>query len=226
MDGLDLHPYPIPQSTPFAQGNSTAGGPAFGVATLPLVYQAFYDAFKGTAQPTVGPGRLPVSLNEVGIQTNPTVAGYTGAETSGWGIEGSTGNESYQAQWYKQMIDAVQCDTSITNVNIFKLVDQSDLGAWQSGLYQLGWVKKQSADVVKNEIASVTTCPTGAAKSWSPVAASPAKKPVTKPVVKKPVTKVVKKKTVTKPAKKAVKTPAKKVVKKAAKTPVKKLKTK
>ena len=182
MDGLDLHPYPIPQSTPFAQGNSNAGGPAYGVATLPLVYQAFYDAFNGTAQPTVGPGRLPVSLNEVGIQTIPSVAGYTGAETAGWGIEGATGTEDYQAQWYKQMIDATQCDASITNVNIFKLLDQSDLGAWQSGLFQLGWVAKQSAQVVKSEIASVSSCPTGAAKLWAPsvapgTKAKPAKKP-------------------------------------------------
>jgi hypothetical protein len=172
MDGLDLHPYPIPQSVPFAQGNSNAGGPAYGVATLPLVYQAFYDAFKGTAQPTVGPGRLPVSLNEVGIQTIPSVGGYTGAETAGWGVGGPTGSEDHQAQWYKQMIDATQCDASITNVNIFKLLDQSDLGAWQSGLYQLGWVAKSSAQVVKNEIASVASCPTGAAKLWSPAAPS------------------------------------------------------
>jgi hypothetical protein len=172
MDGLDLHPYPIPQSTPFAQGNSNAGGPAYGVATLPLAYQAFYDAFKGTAQPTVGAGRLPVSLNEVGIQTIPSVGGYTGAETAGWGIDGATGSEAYQAQWYKQLIDAAQCDPSITNVNIFKLLDQSDLGAWQSGFYQLGWVAKQSAQVVKSEIASVTSCPTGPAKLWSPAAPS------------------------------------------------------
>jgi hypothetical protein len=189
MDGLDLHPYPIPQSTPFAQGNSNAGGPAYGVATLPLAYQAFYDAFKGTAQPTVGPGRLPVSLNEVGIQTVPSGAGYTGAETAGWGIEGATGTEDYQAQWYKQMIDATQCDASITNVNIFKLLDQSDLGAWQSGLFQLGWVAKQSAQVVRSEIASVSSCPSGAAKLWSPSAspaAGPKAKPAKKPAKKKP----------------------------------------
>jgi hypothetical protein len=221
MDGLDLHPYPIPQSTPFAQGNSNVGGPAYGVATLPLVYQAFYDAFNGTAQPTVGPGRLPVSLNEVGIQTLPSVGGYTGAETAGWGIDGTTGTEDYQAQWYKQLIDASECDASITNVNIFKLVDQPDLAAWQSGLYQLGWVAKKSADVVKNEIASATTCPAGAAKLWAPSAATPGStgkqggKPVTtpaKPVKKtaKPVTKPAK--PVTKPAKPVTK-PAKPVTK-------------
>ena len=171
MDGLDLHPYPIPQSMPFAQGNSNAYGPAFGVATLPLVYQAFYDAFGGTAQPTVGPGRLPVSLNEVGVQTVPTVGGYTGTETPGWNISGATGSQDYQAHWYKQMIDAAQCDADITNVNIFKLLDQADLGAWQSGLYQLGWVAKSSAAVVQNEIATVTSCPTGSAAYWAPAEA-------------------------------------------------------
>jgi hypothetical protein len=168
MDGLDLHPYPIPQSVPFSQGNSNAYGPAYGVATLPLVYQAFYNAFNGTAQPTVGPGRLPVSLNEVGIQTVPTAAGYTGTETANWGIDSNTGSEDYQAQWYKSLIDAAQCDADITNVNIFKLIDQSDLGAWQSGLYQLGWLAKKSASVVQTEIANVHTCPTGAAAYWQP----------------------------------------------------------
>jgi hypothetical protein len=238
MDGLDLHPYPIPQSTPFAQGNSNAGGPAYGVATLPLVYQAFYDAFKGTAQPTVGTGRLPVSLNEVGIQTIPSVGGYTGAETGGWGIEGATGNEDYQAQWYKQMVDATQCDLSITNVNIFKLLDQSDLGAWQSGFYQLGWVPKKAVDVVKNEIATVTTCPTGAARLWSPSTAAPTGKPAKtsaktpaktsakKPAksaksAKKPVKKPAKT-SVTKPAKAPKTAPAKKPAKAAPAKPVKK----
>jgi hypothetical protein len=217
MDGLDLHPYPIPQSVPFAQGNSNAGGPAYGVATLPLAYQAFYDAFKGTAQPTVGPGGLPVSLNEVGIQTVPTVGGYAGSETQGWGIDGATGSEDYQAQWYKQLIDATQCDAAITNVNIFKLVDQSDLGAWQSGLYQLGWVAKRSADVVKSELASVQSCPTGAAKAFVPSSsttgksAKPGKKPAAKPG-KKPAKKTVKKPTKKggKPLKKAGKPKAKK----------------
>lgn len=192
MDGLDLHPYPIPQSVPFAQGNSKVYGPSYGVATLGLAYQAFYDAFKGTAQPTVGPGGLPVSLNEIGIQTMPSAVGYTGSETAGWGVDAATGTEDYQAQWYKQLIDTAQCDASITNVNIFKLLDQVDLGSWQSGLYQLGWIPKKAADVVKAELESVTTCPTGAPKLWTPASAVPVKvaaKPLKKPVVKKPTVK-------------------------------------
>jgi hypothetical protein len=186
MDGLDLHPYPIPQSTPFSRGNSSVGGPGYGVATLPLVYQAFYDAFWKTAQPTVGPGGLPVSLNEVGIQTVPSVAGYTGYETAGWGVDEVTGSEGYQASWYEHLIRVTQCDASIANVNVFKLLDQADLGGWQSGLYQLGWVAKTSAGVVKDALAGVVECPAGAPSRWMPPAhiartVSTATKPKLKP---------------------------------------------
>lgn len=170
MDGLDLHPYPIPQSVPFAQGNSLAGGPSYGVATLGSVYQAFFDAFDGAGQPTVGPGGLPVSLNEVGIQTMPQGAGYTGLETAGWGVDGTTGTWAYQAAWYRKLIDTAQCDASITNVNIFKLIDQNDLSGWQSGLFELGWVPKMSAGVVAHEIAAVHACPTGPPTLWEPSA--------------------------------------------------------
>ena len=56
------------------------------VANLPRIYQAFYNGFNGSPQPTIGQqagGGLPVSLNEVGIQTAETgVAGYTGTEVS------------------------------------------------------------------------------------------------------------------------------------------------
>ena len=45
MDGLDLHPYPIPQSLPFETGYP--GRTSFSVANLPRAYQAFYDAFNG-----------------------------------------------------------------------------------------------------------------------------------------------------------------------------------
>ena len=69
MDGLDLHPYPIPQSLPFQTGYQNPR--SFSVANLPRVYAAFYRAFAGTGQATVGLiGRLPVQLNEVGIQTS------------------------------------------------------------------------------------------------------------------------------------------------------------
>lgn len=171
MDGLDLHPYPIPQGLPFATGY--ADPDSFSVANLSRAYIAFYNAFNGTAQPTVGPGRLPVQLNEVGIQTATNGhTGYTGTETSATGAGGvlpPNDSEAFQARWYSSLVDAAECDADITNVNIFKLIDETALEGWQSGLYYADGAAKASAAAVRNEIAKdAGACPTGTAAYWSP----------------------------------------------------------
>ena len=171
MDGLDLHPYPIPQSLPFATGYP--GSTSFSVVNLPRAYQAFYSAFAGTGQRTVGPGRLPVSLNEVGIQTTPPVgeaAAYSGTENAA-GVE-QTGSEAYQADWYTKLVDYALCDADVTKVNIFKLVDETSLLGWQSGLFYAGFVPKLSAAAFPAELARTDgMCPTGEATWFSPSAA-------------------------------------------------------
>lgn len=177
MDGFDFHPYPIPQSLPFATGYASPTSAS--VTNMGRIYQAFYDAFKGTAQPTIGQqagGGLPVSLNEVGIQTNNTGrAGYTGSEnaaTASGGVLGDTGTEAYQAQWYVQMLNYVACDPNIKVVNLFHLVDEVDLGGWQSGLFYVGYQPKQSAAAVQQWIAQTGGSCTGTMTRWTPSATS------------------------------------------------------
>jgi hypothetical protein len=171
MDGLDVHPYPVPQSLPFATGYANPHN--YSVANLPRVYQAFYDAFKDTWQPTIGAsGRLPVQLNEVGIQTSGVGRpGYTGRETGATadgGIRPPYDSEAYQARWYAQLVDYAECDADIRAVNIFKLVDESSLEGWQSGLFYTGYVPKMSAAAVKREIARVAgRCPSGRPALWA-----------------------------------------------------------
>src|SRR5262249_8530278 len=84
MDGLDFHPYPVPQSLPFATGYADVRSAS--VSNLPRIYQAFYSAFDGTPQRTIGRqkgGGLPVSLNETGVQTDTLGrSGYSGSELS------------------------------------------------------------------------------------------------------------------------------------------------
>lgn len=168
MDGVDLHPYPIPQSLSFDSGYSNTT--AFSVTNLPRVYQAFYSAFSGTPQRTIGPGRAPVSLNEVGIQTIPPAAlagKYTGIE-NGAGVA-SSGTEIYQAAWYRKLVDFSLCDADVTKVNIFKLVDETALEGWQSGLFYEGYLPKLSAVVFKSELARTAgTCPSGPAAYFVP----------------------------------------------------------
>jgi hypothetical protein len=172
MDGLDLHPYPIPQSLPFATGYQNPR--SFSVANLPRVYAAFYRAFSGTGQATVGLiGRLPVQLNEVGIQTSSAGRpGYTGVETSSsanGGLRPPYDTERYQAQWYTKLVDFSECDADVHSVNLFKLVDETSRAGWQSGLFYAGFVPKLSAGAVEDEIArDGGQCPTGRPSYWAP----------------------------------------------------------
>ncbi len=173
MDGLDLHPYPIPQNLPFESGYSSPR--AFSVTNLPRAYQAFYTAFHGTPQATVGPGRLPVSLNEVGIQTVPpasVAASYTGLENAA-GVA-ATGTEAYQSAWYRKLVDFALCDADVKKVDIFKLVDESGLEGWQSGLFYVGYVPKLSSATVAAELARMAgKCATGDAAYFVPGSSQP-----------------------------------------------------
>ena len=179
LDGLDFHPYPIPQSLPFATGyaNQTSAT----VSNLPRIYQAFYDGFSGSPQQTIGQqpgGGLPVSLNEVGIQTDSTGrAGYAGTETSGdanGGVLGATATEAYQSSWYLQMLQLVACDPNVRQVAIYHLIDEPALPGWQSGLYYVDRTAKQSATTVHDWIASTGGACQGATHPWTPPGIAPA----------------------------------------------------
>jgi hypothetical protein len=203
LDGLDVHPYPVPQSLPFASGYPQ--GKDVGVANLPRLYQAFYNAFEGTPQPTIGEqagGGLPVSVNEVGIQTSsaglPGYSGVKAAANATGGVFGRYATQAYQASWYRQMLDLLACDPNVRIVNIFKLVDEQNLGGWQSGLYQFSPsgnpLPKQSAGAVHDWIASTGGNCVGTMRPWQPPAPrtpapAPAPKPVTPPARAKPTPK-------------------------------------
>jgi hypothetical protein len=175
MDGFDFHPYPVPQSQAFAKGYADAQSAS--VSNLPRIYQAFYDAFAGTPQRTIGQqpgGGLPVSLNETGIQTAADgKIGYSGIEVSATpagGVLGKFGSEDYQATWYLQMLDLVACDSNIAVVNIFHLIDEENLAGWQSGLYFADKTAKRSAQAVRDWIARTGGNCQGALRSWKPQA--------------------------------------------------------
>ena len=176
MDGFDFHPYPVPQSLRFETGYPNPKHAA--VSNLPRIYQAFYTAFNGSPQKTIGQqrgGGLPVSLNEVGIQTEPNGSAYSGTETSATsagGVRGEFATAKFQATWYSKMLKLVSCDPNIRLVNIFHLVDESDLAGWQSGLYYADQTLKQSAATVAGWISSTGGRCKGAVTSWKPGAAA------------------------------------------------------
>jgi Cellulase (glycosyl hydrolase family 5) len=185
MDGLDFHPYPIPQSLPFAKGYSDPRDAT--VSNLPRIYQAFYNGFTGTPQRTIGQqkgGGLPVSLNEMGIQTSePNMLGYQGVETSAnaaGGIVGQFASQAYQASYYKQMLQLLACDPNVHVINIFRLVDEPNLSGWQSGLYFYGDptpTAKESAGVVGSWLAQTGGACQGRMTAWHPASLKPPPQP-------------------------------------------------
>src|SRR5262249_27007155 len=151
-----------PQSQPFATGYPKPKDAS--VSNLPRIYQAFYDAFRGTPQRTIGRqpgGGLPVSLNETGVQTVTRGNANFGTEVSATpagGVVGKWATETYQSSWYVQMLDLVACDPNVHLVNIFHLLDDVDLAAWQSGLYYADQTPKDSAVAVRSWIVHGTSC--------------------------------------------------------------------
>jgi hypothetical protein len=176
MDGLDFHPYPVPQSLPFATGYANARDAT--VANVGRIYQAFYDAFAGTPQRTIGQqrgGGLPVSLNEMGIQTDATgQSGYVGTEVSAnaaGGMVAGKATEAYQATYYGQMLALLACDPNVRVLNLYHLVDEPQLAGWQSGLYYVGTVApvaKQSAAVVAGWVQKTGGTCQGKQVPWKP----------------------------------------------------------
>jgi hypothetical protein len=146
------------------------------VSNLPRIYQAFYNGFAGSPQRTIGQqrgGGLPVSLNEVGIQTAPNGNEYTGVEVSAvsGGVEGQFATPQFQSDWYLKMLKLVSCDPNVRIVNIFHLVDETDLAGWQSGLYYADQTPKLSASSVQAWIASTGGQCQGRMISWRPTPA-------------------------------------------------------
>ena len=159
MDGFDFHPYPIPQSLPFATGYDDRTNAAS--RTSPRIYQAFYDGFNGTPQPTIGQqagGGLPVSLNEVGIQTDTRGR----ARLTGDGVHDrrprTCGRRRRRATGYaRQLTHGVRWlrRSSSTRralrrrrsrrLQHFKLVDGRHSTGWQSGLFDQGYVALSTA---------------------------------------------------------------------------------
>jgi hypothetical protein len=141
-------------------------------------------------------------LNETGIQTASSGPAYYGSQTSATsagGVLGPWATEAYQARWYVAMLNVVACDPNVRVVNIFHLLDDADLGGWQSGLYFADQRPKLSAAAVRGWIASIGARCHGSRLPWKPGSAlslptidlSKLKLPTSTPVVVPPAISLV-----------------------------------
>ena len=164
MDELAFHPYPDRDTDPLMKGYRW---PNAGVPNLDRIKQAFWDAFRGTRQPTFGEGRsrgrVVFRLDELGWQVGipPASAGaYFGFESV------RPTNEANQSGIYAQAIRYLACDASVRSVLFFLLRDEPDLERWQAGLIRADGSPRSSFDAVRAEIARSNGRCSGQFRSW------------------------------------------------------------
>ena len=151
MDELAYHPYPDRDRDPLMKGYRW---PNAGVPNLGRIKQAFWDAFRGSAQPVFPEGTrssgMKFRLDELGWQVDAiSSAGYAyyGRESI------RTTNENVQARIYGDAVRYLACDASVHSVLFFLLRDETNLDRWQSGLVRADGTRRPSFYAVKSAMA-------------------------------------------------------------------------
>jgi hypothetical protein len=161
-DSVDVHAYSNVNTQPLTRPYQW---PQAGAANLDRLEQAWWDAFHGTAQPvfqeTGDPakpgGYVTFRIDESGTQVkiDPTKVDpklYSGKENV------PTVDEATQAQYYTGLINLVKCDSSVSTLDLFHLIDEPLLDGFQSGLLRVDGSRRPSYGSVKKAIAAAGTC--------------------------------------------------------------------
>jgi hypothetical protein len=164
MNELAYHPYPDRDTDSLMKGYRW---PNAGVPNLGRIKQAFWDAFRGTRQPTfregTGRGSMTFRLDELGWQVGivPAAAGaYHGRESV------RTTSEASQSGIYNSAIRYLACDASVRSVLFFLLRDEPDLERWQAGLVRADGTRRPSFGSVKTTVAQTGGRCQGRLRSW------------------------------------------------------------
>jgi hypothetical protein len=138
MDGLAIHPYQDNSSQPptFQHPNSTT----ISIADYGKLVGLLREAFDGTAQKG---STLPILYDEYGVESlipaDHSVI-YTGTEpTTTHPVD-----EATQAKYYAQAIGIAFCQPNVDGILLFHAIDETELSAWQSGLYYANGIPKSS----------------------------------------------------------------------------------
>jgi hypothetical protein len=159
MDALAFHVYPQKNTHPPTRRYAW---PNAGGADLARIKQAVWDAFDGTDQPTFpeppekpGARTLGLVIGEFGWQVDigPALSDrYKGTET----VPPVT--EAEQAKHYATLIGMLGCDPVVTDAFLLHLVDDPDLGRFQTGLLRLDSSERPSYAAVRKAVAAARSC--------------------------------------------------------------------
>jgi hypothetical protein len=134
MDGFAFHPYEDNSSVAPVDGvhpNTTTIALADYQKLVDLLGQAFGDY------------QMPIWYDEFGVETQlPTSKQplYTGTEPA----TTKPVDEATQAEYYTQAVQLAFCQPNVRALFLFHTVDETDLAAWQSGVYYADGTPKSS----------------------------------------------------------------------------------
>jgi hypothetical protein len=125
LDGFAFHPY---------EDNSSVS-PALGThPNTTTVALADYDKLVSLLGDAFGNYELPIWYDEFGVESQipeTKAALYTGTEPA----TTKPVDEATQALYYREAVQLAFCQPNVRGLFLFHTADETDLAAWQSGLY-------------------------------------------------------------------------------------------
>src|SRR5262249_41858326 len=103
------------------------------------------------------PGTLVFMIDEFGWQVaidGSLVGRYTGSENV------PTVTEDQQAQFYNDLVRTLSCDPTVADLMVFHMIDEVDLGRFQSGVLRVDGSARSSFASVAGAIAAAGQCAT------------------------------------------------------------------
>jgi hypothetical protein len=157
-----VHPYPNPNAAGDSPDVGYVNPNNYGIPNLDRVEQAVWDGFHGTGQLTTLAG-LRLVVDETGWQTAPDRPHrrlYSGKEVT------RTVSPAKQGGYVARAIGHyLACDPAVSDILFFHLIDESDLGRFQSGLMYANGDRKSSFGQVQHAIAAGCA---GLRIAWAP----------------------------------------------------------
>jgi hypothetical protein len=149
MDVFALHPYLESSSLPptYRHPRSTS----ISINDYDKLVALLGEAFDGTPQP----GRaLPVLYGEFGIQSAISPGKSIQYTNHGAASSGDAVSEERQAAYYRKALELAYCQPTVVGLFFFHVLDESDLRAWQSGLFYADGTPKASMEPVRQAAAA------------------------------------------------------------------------
>jgi hypothetical protein len=139
MDGFAFHPY---------EDNSSVAPIAGTHPNSTTIALADYDKLVASLGEAFGDYTMPIWYDEFGVESQIPAAKaslYTGTEPT----TTKPVTEATQAAYYRQAVQLVFCQPNVQGLFLFHTVDETDLLAWQSGVYYADDTPKSSLPAVK-----------------------------------------------------------------------------